>query len=64
LIKGLIIRLLKRKKHNTIEMTQIKISVTDSSRQKIVVVVSRETKEKLRTNIEMGRVNLDRWLRD
>ena len=45
-------------------MSQIKISVTDSSRQKIIVIINRETKKELKTNIELGRINLDKWLRD
>jgi hypothetical protein len=45
-------------------MIDIKISFTDYSRQKIVVVISRETKKELKTNIELGRINLDKWLRE
>lgn len=45
-------------------MIDIKISFMDYSRQKIVVVISRETKKELKTNIELGRINLDKWLRE
>ncbi len=45
-------------------MYNLKISFEDSSRHKIVIIISRETKEELKTNIELGRINLDRWLRD
>jgi len=45
-------------------MIDVKISVSDSSRRKLVIIISRETKEELKTNIELGRINLDRWLRD
>ena len=45
-------------------MLDIKISYTDSFRQKIVIIISRETKKELKTSIELGRINLDRWLHD
>jgi len=46
------------------DMIDVKVSITDSSRQKIIVIISRETKKELKTNVELGRINLDRWLRD
>ena len=45
-------------------MLDLKISVMDSSRQKIVIIINRETKEALIKNIDLGRKNLDKWLRE
>ncbi len=45
-------------------MKEIKISIMDSSRQKIEIIINRETKEELINNIDLGRNNLDKWLRE
>ena len=45
-------------------MIDVKISVSDFSRRKIVLIICREDKEIIKTNIDLGRMNLDRWLRD
>ncbi len=64
LFNRLIIFILNNVKYPNLVMIDIKISYTDSSRQKIVILISRETRKELKTNIELGRINLDRWLRD
>jgi len=43
-------------------MEQFKILIEDLSRQKIVIIISREIKEKSGKNVESGRINLDKWL--
>jgi len=45
-------------------MYDLKIIVMDSSRQKMVITISWENKKKQIRNIEMGKMNLERWLHD
>ena len=45
-------------------MLSLKISINETCRQKIVVAITREKNEELKTNIELRRMNLDKWLHE
>lgn len=45
-------------------MEVIDLKIRTNSRHKIVIIINRETKEELIKNIDLGRINLDKWLHD
>ena len=45
-------------------MIELKIIFQEKPRRKIILVFCEETKEILIKNIEIGRMNLDKWLFD
>ena len=45
-------------------MELINLIIRTDSRQKIIIIINRETKEEQIKNIDLGRINLDKWLRD